>query len=514
MVNPRTHDWVAYHALRQPDAPALTLRETGATRSWAALEQRVGKLAWALRNDHGIASGDRVALIAENDIRLFELQFACMRLGAILVPLNWRLSSGELVALVRDAAPKLLIHDELWAEQAAKILADGGIASQLAWSDDLAASGYDRLIEQQSEAVPGGLYDDDAITHILYTSGTTGLPKGAMCSQSSLKHHALAMAQTSRLAERGNHHLNIVPLFHAGALNTFSNPTLYWGGHVTTIRRFDPAVTLALLTNPAIGITHMCGVLQMYEPIAALPGFATATLSSMRAILFGGWGPKATEVRRQWQKSGLFPQLAYGSTEQGPLITILESDEALATATCSGRVVAGAELRIADAEGQALPVGSVGEIQTRGPSITPGYWRRPREDYFTRDGWFRSGDAGRLDETGGLYVVDRLKEIYRSGGENIYPAEIELILAGAPGVRDICVIGISDDRWGEVGMAIVEPLDGAAVTLDSLLEYAHDRLARFKFPRYFAQIDNFPRNATSKIDRAELKKRYGRTSTG
>jgi fatty-acyl-CoA synthase len=511
-MKPWVHDWVGYHASARPEAPAITCVETGVTVTWGELERRVGRLAHLLRHRFGLAAGDRVMSITENDTRVFELQFACMRARLIWVPLSWRLSHGELVTLASDAEAGIMIFDEMWRDAGEAVADAAGIAHRIGWSDDLADSDYDQLIENSADAMPPGVYDEDAITHILYTSGTTGLPKGALCSQGTLKHHAINSAQSSRTSERGNHHLNMVPLFHAGGLNTFTNPTLYWGGHVTTVRRFDPEVSLRLLTDPNVGITHLCGVLQMYEQITALPAFVEANFPTLRTGLFGGWGPKTVWVHQTWQDRGFFLQLSYGSTEQGPLVTVLDSGRDLALANCSGHALPGTELRLVGPDGQDMAKGEVGEIWTRGPAITPGYWNRPREDFFEGD-WFRTGDCGRQDEAGRLYVVDRLREVYRSGGENIYPAEVELVLADAPGVREVAIIAVPDDRWGEVGMAIVEPADGAAVTLAALLAHADGRLARFKLPKHFVQIDTMPRSATLKIDRAALKKAYGGAST-
>jgi len=507
-MKPWVRDWVAYHGIRQPHAPALTCVERGNTLTWGELDRRVGRLAYLLRHRFGLAPRDRVAMIAENDTRIFELQFACMRAGLIFVPVSWRLSLGEIVALAKDAEPRILFHDDMWRERAEELADAVGIETRIRWSDDVAESPYDAMLGEPGETMPGAIHDEEEITHILYTSGTTGLPKGALCSWGTLKHHAINSAQTSRTGERGNHHLNIVPLFHAGGLNTFSNPVLYWGGHVTTTRRFDPEVTLRLLTDPGIGITHLCGVLQMYELVTALPAFEQATFPALRTGLFGGWGPKTVWVHQTWQDRGFFLQLSYGSTEQGPNVTVLDGGRELALCNCSGFTNPGTDLRLVDSDGQDVPQGEVGEIWTRGPAITPGYWNRPREDYFSGD-WFRTGDCGRLDEAGRLYVVDRLREVYRSGGENIYPAEVELALSDAPGVQEVAVIALPDDRWGEVGMAIVEPKPGSVVTLDALLAHADGKLARFKLPRHFATVEVMPRNATLKIDRPALKKAFG-----
>ena len=507
-MKPRVKDWVGYHAATRPNAPALTCIERNATLTWHMLDQRVGRLAYQLRHHFGLSAGDRVALIAENDERSFEIQFACMRAGLIWVPLSWRLAVGELVTLVRDAGASLIIFDDTWQDTAVAVADAAGIGQRLRLSDHPESSEYDHLVAAAEGVRAGGTHDEDQVTHILYTSGTTGLPKGALCSWGTLKHHALNVAQTSKAAERGSHHLNVVPLFHAGGLNTFSNAILYFGGHVTTTRRFDAATTLRLLTDAQVGVTNFCGVLQMYEQITALPEFSEARFPTLRNGLFGGWGPKTVWVHQTWQERGFFLQLSYGSTEQGPIVAVLDGGRELALANCSGHVVPGTEVRLVDADGNDVAQGEVGEIWTRGPAITLGYWNRPREDYFVAD-WFRTGDCGRFDEAGRLYIVDRLREVYRSGGENIYPAEVELALSSAPGVKEVAIIAVPDDRWGEVGMAIVEPMPGATVTLEDLLVHASGRLARFKLPKHFAIIDEMPRNATLKIDRALLKKAYG-----
>jgi fatty-acyl-CoA synthase len=507
-MKPWVHDWVAYHSSRNPGAPAVTCVETGVSLSWGRLEQRVGRLAHLLRDRYRLQHQDRVALIAENDTRVFELQFACMRAGLILVPMSWRLATAEMVTLAKDAEPRIIFYDETWQAMGNAVADAVGIEDRILWSDDLANSPYDRLVESAAGYVRGTSHDEDVITHILYTSGTTGLPKGALCSQGTLKHHALNTVLTARMGEPGTHHFNMVPLFHAGGLNTMTNPALYWGGHVTTVRRFDPSVALRLLTDADAGITNLCGVLQMYELITALPEFADASFPALRVGLFGGWGPKTVWVHQTWQDRGFFLQLSYGSTEQGPNVSILEGGRELALKNCSGHIVPGTELRLVGADGKDVAQGDVGEIWTRGPAITPGYWNRPREDYFSGD-WFRSGDCGRLDEEGRLYIVDRLREVYRSGGENIYPAEVELALADAPGVKEVAVIAVPDSRWGEVGLAIVEPEKGAQVTLESLLAHIDGKIARFKYPKHMELIDELPRNTTLKIDRALLKKTFG-----
>jgi fatty-acyl-CoA synthase len=213
-------------------------------------------------------------------------------------------------------------------------------------------------------------------------------------------------------------------------------------------------------------------------------------------------------VHEAWRERGFFLQLSYGATELGPIISVLEDGAELASMNCSGTVVAGTQLRLVDSAGLDVAEGGVGEIWAKGPAITPGYWSRPREDYFTGE-WFRTGDCARRDAAGRLFIVDRLREVYRSGGENIYPAEVELALSAVPGVKEVAVIGVADERWGEVGLAVIELLPDASVTLETLHAYSADRIARFKLPRHMVTVEEMPRSATLKIDRAALKRAYG-----
>lgn len=501
-------DWVEQHARRHPDAPALSDLTSGAHLTWAELEDRVGRLATVLRGDLGLVRGDRLALLAENDNRVLELQFACMRAGIVLVPLNWRLALPELLALASDAEPGAICYDGDWAGVGEQ-LADGtGLQQRLCWGARHNVSDYESALRDAPHREAEGVALLSDPTHILYTSGTTGLPKGVLCTHGTLVWHAVNLAHTSGMAERGNHHLNLVPLFHAGGLNVYTNPILYWGGHVSSLRRFNPAEALGLLTSAAAGITHMCGVQQMYELMTALPEFAEASFPTLRCALFGGWGPSAHAVHRAWRERGLVLQLSYGGTEMGPLVTVESGEDAeVVDRGSSGRVLPHTQVRLVDDTGSDVANGEVGEIWVRGPSVTPGYWARTADTACT-DGWYRSGDAAWRDASGRYYVVDRIKEMYRSGGENVFPAEVEAVLSEAPGVRELAVIGVPDRRWGEVGLVIVAPHPGAVVTLENLRHFAEDRLARYKLPVHLRIVDELPRNVTAKIARDELRRRF------
>jgi fatty-acyl-CoA synthase len=486
---------------------AVLCVDSGESRTWRELDQRVGAVAAGLRDEFGVRPGDRVCLLAENDVRTFELHFACVRLGAIFAPLNWRLEPTELLALIDDCGPVMLAHDGEHAPVARR-LADERAVPLLSWDDPPApSSAYEELV-RGAGFVPGGLLDPEAITQITYTSGTSGRPKGVMGANRTVLFHALNMAAASRFAEANGHHLNVLPLFWAGGLNTFTSPALYWGGRVTTTRRFDESVMLRLLSDPQFAVTHVCAAPEMYFRVAALPEFATATFPTIRRALVGGWRPDTARLHAQWRARGLFLQLAYGSSETGPNMTVLQDDDLdLVQARSCGTSVPFTLMRLVGPDGLDVPDGETGEIWASGPAITPGYWNRDKSEVFVGS-WFRTGDLGRRGPRGDLYVVDRLKEIIRSGGTNVYPAEIELVLIDHPAVREVAVVAVPDVRFGEVPLAVVVLEEGCRVSLEDLDEFTRGRLARYKRPRHLVLTDELPRNASDKIERHVLRARY------
>jgi fatty-acyl-CoA synthase len=503
-------DWVDYHACVRPDEVAVASTEPDAhvpQLTWRQLDDRVGRLARVLL-DHGVRRGDRVGLVAENDPRIFELQFACMRIGAIMVPLNWRLAVPELRGMLADAAPACFLHDLAWAELAAQLGTGLDLGPVLAWGDE--TSSYEQALAASSDPLRGGELDPGATVQILYTSGTTGLPKGVICTNRTIVAQAENLAHSSRMAERGGHHLNIVPLFHAGGLNVFTNAMLFWGGRVTTVGRFEPRTVLRLLNDPGLAITHLCGVLQMFEWMTALPEFPESAFLTLHTVLFGGWGPSAAGIYRAWAARGIWMQLSYGASELGPNVSVLSRpDPGAAERGSSGTILPHTRVRLVDAGGREVSAGETGEILVRGPGVVPGYWRQDPAPFFL-DGWFRTGDAGRMDEAGHLYIVGRVKEVYRSGGENVYPAEVEQTLADMPGITEFAVLGVPDERWGETGLIAVIPEPGVTITLEAVREYAGPRLARFKLPSYLLVMTELPRSATDKISRSAIREIWQR----
>ncbi|GAA1268886.1 long-chain fatty acid--CoA ligase [Pseudonocardia aurantiaca] len=501
-------DWVRTNAGRYGDDLALENAETGERHTWRQLDQRAGALAGHLRDRYGVGVGDRVLLLAEGDTRTFEVQFACMRLGAILVPLNWRLAVPELVELAADVEPAVAILDGVWHDTGLKIAEATGVRHLLGWrcpGDSQDVEDYEAAIATATPAEPRTDLSVELPTHILHTSGTTGRPKGAITTVKTLSWHALNLAGRVN-GGPGTKLLNPMPLFHAGGLTTIATPVLMTGGAVTTMRRFEPDRVLAVLGDPTQGVTHFTAPPIMWASLSALPGFADADFSTLRLAEVAGGVPPLPLLER-WRSRGVVLQQAYGGTELGPAVTGMPRDAVADRPSSCGRAVPFTHVRLVTADGTDAATGEVGEVWLKGPSVTPGYWRKngPVEPARTEDGWFRTGDAARRDADGFYYLVDRVKDMYKSGGENVAPAEVERVLITHPDVLDVAVVGIPDPTWGEVGRAFVVVRPGTTVTLDGLREFCRERIAGYKAPRSLVVVEDLPRNSTGKVSKAALR---------
>ena len=501
-------DWVAHHARVRPDAIALRGGDDGETRTWAALDDRVSRLAHGLRHGLGLRPGDRLALLSDGNVRVMETQFACIRAGLTLVPLNFRLTTAELVEMCRAVGTLAMISDPVWHVAAAQVMAALAQSAPILWGDR--DSAFERLACGANILPPRPDMRSEDVALILFTSGSTGAPKAAMCTLEAMAWQAFNQAEASRAAEAGAHVFTPLPLFHAGGLNSLTNPILYFGGTATISGRFDPSAAARFVGDPANGVTHIALVPLMYELIANTPEFAAADFSRLcTAILAGG---RLTEsLQTVWAAKGVRFSPQYGGTETGPSVTALPpSMQDKARAGSCGTAVLHVEIRLVDEHGDDVPIGQAGEIWLKGPSITPGYiGRDPAFDF--ADGWFRTGDVARMDADGCYFLVDRIKDMYKSGGENVAPAEVEQILAEHPSIAEVAVIGVAHEKWGEVGLAIVAPHGPDAPTLDQLRALCEGRLARYKHPYRLELIERLPRNVTGKIAKDELRARFGGT---
>jgi fatty-acyl-CoA synthase len=497
-------DWVAFHARVRPESIALRNLSTGETRSWLALEGRVARLAGALLHTFGLRAGDRIVCLTDGDIRVLELQFACIRAGLTLAPLNFRLTEKELADLCRVLAPKLMVTDASW-RRLAEATAAAVVPSLIDW--DGPTSAFESSALNGPRMAPRSDMRLDEVPLILCTSGSTGAPKAATSTLEALLWQAFNQIDVSCVAEAGAHVFTPLPLFHAGGLNSLTNPVLYFGGQVTISARFDAAVAARFLGDPANHVTHIALVPLMYKLIGETPEFLSGDYSGLRtAIVAGGRMPPA--LQQQWAQKGVHFSPQYGGTETGPSVTALPAARTdLVSAGSIGTSVKHVQIRLVNEAGIDVPVGAPGEIWLKGPAITRGYVARAPELDFT-DGWFRTGDVATVDEQGFYYLVDRLKDMYKSGGENVSSLEVEQVLAEHPDVAEVAVIGIQNEKWGEVGLALVVPRPGTSPTLDSLRAGCEGRLARYKHPYACALLDSLPRNVTGKVAKDELRRRF------
>ena len=481
-------DWIVRHAWRTPGKVAAVDLHTGRRSTYSELDARVNRFAGALR-ERGIGPGARVAVLAPNSVDVFELQFACRRLGAIMLPLNWRLARPELEFIVADARPDLLLFD---VEQAA---AAGSLGLPVMRLDD-------RSGPPLPEAVPARL--DDVIT-ILYTAGTSGRPKGALITHRMNLFNAINIGAATRLTS-DSVHLTVLPTFHTGGLNLLANPCFHLGATVVVQRAFDPAATLAALTDPELGVTHFFGVPATYLFMSQDPGFEAARLPRLVYAGVGG-APAPLSLLQTWAEKGCALTQGWGMTETGPSGLVLGAERILDKVGSCGLPVLHLDARIVDEAGVDVVRGEVGELWVRGPSVTPGYWNRPEAtaEAFAPGGWLRTGDAARQDAEGYFFIVDRWKDMYISGGENVYPAEVEDAIFALPGVAEVAVVGVPDARWGEVGRAHVVLKPDVDLGETEILEHCRARLARFKVPRAVVFEPALPRNAAGKVLKRELR---------
>lgn len=501
----RYYDPIAHHAMRQPEKLAAVDLAEGRRLSYRSFDDRIARLATGLQAC-GVTPGERVAGLAPNGTDTFEVLFACGRIGAIFVPLNWRLATPELAAILVDCAPRVLVYDADFADRAQALAEAGGVAHSLTRGG--VDSPYEHAIataERLQETVPATL--DDVAT-ILYTSGTTGRPKGAVVTHGMNLWNAVNGAPLARLTPE-TVFLTVLPLFHTGGLNVFAWPAFHVGGSVVVMRAFDAGEALRLIADPATAVTHLFGVPANFQFMMQHKLFAETDVARLAYAGVGG-APTPDAILAGWAARGLVLQQAYGMTETGPLVMMLDAADAERKAGSAGKPVLAVEVRLVGADGTPAGAGEVGELWVRGPAITPGYWR---QEAATRaaiaDGWLRTGDAAVVDAEGFYTIVDRWKDMYISGGENVYPAEVENVLYQIEAVAEAAVIGVPDARWGEVGRAVVVVREGHVLTEGAVISHCAAALARFKLPHSVVFTDALPRNATGKVHKPTLRSVFG-----
>ena len=497
--------WIARRARRTPDRVAVI--HAGDRLSYAQVHDRVCRLAHGLRG-LGVARGDRIAYLGPNHPAFLETLFAAGTLGAILVPLNTRLATPELARHLADSGAGTLIYGAGQAETTLALReAAPGLRDMVALEPASRAGGYPGLLAASPATdidEPVGL-DDPFL--IMYTSGTTGGAKGATLSHGNITWNAINVVVDADFRQ-DEIALVVAPLFHTAALNMLCLPTLLKGGAVLIEPGFEPGRALELIEMHRV--TSMFGVPAVYDAMAAHPRWPDADLSSLRMLLCGG-APVPEATIRGYTSRGLAFIQGYGMTETSPGALLLDAAHVESKAGSAGVPHFFTEVRVARPDLSAAPAGETGEIVVAGPNVMQGYWNQPSAMAGSlADGtWFRSGDAGCTDADGYVFVVDRIKDMIISGGENIYPAEVENVLREHPAVADCGVIGVPDARWGEAGRAVVVLRPGAQATEAELLRFLDGKIARYKIPKSVLFTDELPRTGTGKILKKRLRETHG-----
>ncbi len=505
-----TRQMVQY-ATHHPDQIAIEYEGTELT--YAQLRDMVEGLAAALRRD-GIGPGDRVAYAGVNSVTFLAAYFATAWIGAAFVPLNFRLAAAELRVIMLDARPDVLIAEPYHAGLVDDFLDELSVRRPLLVDDDPAigdeAPPSDRWRSYRAfRTAPAGevamvACEEGDLAVVLYTSGTTGRSKGVMLTHGNIWWNWVNVDSVVD-TRVGDVSLAIAPLFHIGGLNAVTLRTLTRGGTVIVHRAFDPARALEALVDRRVN--SMFVVPAMLAAIQRQPEFADADLTALRSTIAAG-APVPPALIASYAERGVYLQQAWGLTETAPFATYLESAKAVDKLGSCGVPMPYTEVKIVDpATGEQVTDPTItGEMWVRGPNVSRGYWNNPEATAaaFTPDGWFRTGDIGRCDEDGYFFIVDRLKDMIISGGENVYPAEIENVLSSHPMISDVAVIGVPDEKWGEAVCAVISTLEGA-LTLEQVRDFASASIARYKLPTVVVLRDEVPRNGAGKLDKPRIR---------
>ena len=499
-------DWILHQAAFAPAKAALTCADR--RLSYADLAREIEATAAALAAC-GVGRGDRVAHLGYNGIEQIALLFACARLGALFVPLSWRLAPPEHRTMLADCRPRVLVVTDPFVEPTAAIAsamaeADADFACICIGADRNSWMPWQHFIDAGQDAQPGRI-DDAGSTPVLlcYTSGSTGQPKGVVLTQDALYHNAVNSTHMHDLVST-DVVLTTLPLFHVGGLNIQTLPALHAGASVVLHPRFEPPQVIDAFEREGITLTVL--VPAQLELLARDPRWQHADLTGLRAITTGSTIIGEPFVRKNFHRGVPFLQV-YGATETCPIAAYQRIDDAPHHPGSIGKPALHCELRLVDEYGRDVAAGATGEIWVRGPNVMNGYWDKPDETAAAMDqGWYHSGDVAHADADGWLYVDGRQRDVIISGGENVYPAEIENVLVACAEIAEVAVVGRPDDRWGEAVVAIVVPASGAHLSREAVSAMLDGRVARYKHPREIIFAETLPRTALGKLKREELKR--------
>jgi len=493
-------DWLSKWAQYSANKIAVKEFETSRALTYRQLNNVANRLAAKLTADFAIKKGDRVAILAENCLEYFVSFFAAQKTGTIIVPFNYRLASRELDYLLQDSQPGLVIAQQKFESTLAECTNYAAIKHHWRLKEIQQFLYLQRDVSFNFEATHQ-LADNDPI-FILYTAGTTGLPKGALYTHKMLFWNSINTTMRLDITS-DDRSVSCTPMFHTGGWNVIPTPFFHRGAYFCLTQKFDPDSILKLLEQEQA--TMFMAVPTMLQMMAQSPLLETVNLEQMRFFVIGG-EPMPLPLIEKWHNKGVPIRQGYGMTEAGPSITSLHQDDAIRKIGSIGLPNFYLDTKIVDEQDNEVNTGEVGELLLKGPSVTPGYWNNEaatRESI--RDGWLRTGDLVKKDAEGYLFVVDRKKYMYISGGENVYPAEVEKFLYTHPDIKEVAVVGVLDEKWGEVGKAFVVCQPGKRLSESDVFDFCKGNIAKYKVPKYVQFLDELPRSDAGKIDRKALK---------
>ncbi|WP_439104444.1 AMP-binding protein [Celeribacter marinus] len=497
-------DWLAYHAAVQPNALATRELPSGRTQSYASMHNRVGKVSAALC-ERGMNAGDRVAFLMPNSVDIMDITFAVWRLGGVVLALNFRLSAQELGFILKDAGASIVVYDGSLADLADAIVAPS-VHDWIATNGDGSDSAFERAIAAQRlpilQRVPQDLQDQ---CMLMYSSGTTGRPKGVIITHGMIHFSASGSFGPCRTSAQSVS-LAAMPLFHIAAMNVSCLPMFSIGATSVVMRTFEAEAVLSAISNPDFGITHTFAVPAAFNALRESASAETSDFSRLVTVISGAETVPEALVK-WWGDRGVQILEGYGLTETASAGCLLPHSDVGRKHGSTGMPTMYGKIKIMKDDATEADADDLGEIWVRGPVVTPGYWNMPEATAEAfHDGWFKTGDIGRKDAEGYLYIEDRLKDMYISGGENVYPAEVENVLYEHDAIAEAAIIGVPDARWGEVGCAMIVVRPDAQFDKSDIDRLCAGRLARFKQPAHVVVLDTLPRNGTGKVLKHELRK--------
>jgi fatty-acyl-CoA synthase len=496
-------DWIERWALYSPQKIACVDDQTQKTFTYAAVNDITWKMAELLAGEFAVGSGDRVAVLSQNCIEYVFLFLALQRLGAVLVPVNYRLAPPEIHFVLTDSQPKLVLVQE---EYAGIVAGHAGGTARYAKVPLRRSDGnglWDRAMKAPTPArgeAPRWPFSTPCM--ILYSSGTTGRPKGAIITHGMIFWNSVNTSMRLNLTS-DDVTLTFAPFFHTGGWHVLTTPFLHRGATIVFLNSFQPDRVVELCDTA--GVTVLFGVPTMMKMMSETPQFTRASFKTVRYAIVGG-EPMPIPQIELWQSRGVPVRQGFGLTEVGPNCFSLPEEDALRKKGSIGYPNFYIDTRIVDDAGRDVGADQPGELLLRSPVVTPGYWNNPAATAETIiDGWFHTGDIVRRDRDGYFFVVDRKKDMFISGAENVYPAEIEAVLYTHPAIAEVAVIGVPDDQWGEVGKAFVVLRQEVPAGIHELREYCRDRLAKYKVPKHWEILPTLPKGHSGKILKRSLK---------